>query len=121
MKPMVRSRSTVTRSIRDTPGRRLSFISLSLAGPTGGSGSPATYLAGNEKCSRTGLILPKPCRQSRGRGRPRLGSFKTMQKHLRKEKSIVARALKQNRAQTPHHAFDLRTALEWLRSQGDLI
>src|SRR5256885_13955422 len=30
MKPMVRSRSTVMRSVRETPGRRLSFISISL-------------------------------------------------------------------------------------------
>src|SRR6266478_4022336 len=44
-----------------------------------------------------------------------------MQKHLRKEKSIAAKVPKQTRAQTPRHASDLRTALEWLRSQGDLI
>jgi UbiD family decarboxylase len=35
-----------------------------------------------------------------------------MQKALRKEKPV---------ADKPHHASDLRTALEWLREQGDLI
>ena len=35
-----------------------------------------------------------------------------MQKALRKEKPAAAQQ---------HHAADLRTALDWLRSQGDLI
>src|SRR3990170_7069803 len=34
-----------------------------------------------------------------------------MQKAVRKEKPVTA----------PHQAFDLRTTLDWLRSQGDLI
>src|SRR3989442_6875249 len=38
-----------------------------------------------------------------------------MQKQLRKEKSFAAKDRK------PHPGFDLRTALDWLRSQGDLI
>ena len=35
-----------------------------------------------------------------------------MQKALRKEKPAAAQQ---------HHAAELRTALDWLRSQGDLI
>ncbi len=35
-----------------------------------------------------------------------------MQKAMRKEKPAAAQE---------HHAFDLRTALDWLREQGDLI
>src|SRR5262249_60342416 len=40
------------------------------------------------------------------------GSPRTMQKALRKENPAAAQQ---------HHAADLRTALGWLRSQGDLI
>src|SRR6266480_2980490 len=47
MKPMVRSRSTVMRSTRDTPGRRLSFISLSLA-----ASAARHRLVGSGKCPR---------------------------------------------------------------------
>src|SRR3954454_7089284 len=61
-----------------------------------------------------------------------------MQKHLRKEKPAAANSLKAKSptgvkssksvtapkpgsAPPPHHAMDLRSALEWLRRQGDLI
>src|SRR6266568_132235 len=47
--------------------------------------------------------------------RPAAWSLRAMQKQLRKEKSFAAKDRK------PHHGFDLRTALDWLRSQGDLI
>src|SRR3954452_19117229 len=42
-----------------------------------------------------------------------------MQKHLRKEKN--AAAPKASKAEASHHAVDLRTTLDWLRQQGDLI
>src|SRR3954453_7102003 len=42
-----------------------------------------------------------------------------MQKHLRKEKA--AAAPKTSKAEASHHAVDLRTTLDWLRQQGDLI
>ena len=50
-----------------------------------------------------------------------------MQKHLRKEKAAAAKtpkvsvAPKVSKAKAPHHAMDLRTTLDWLRQQGDLI
>src|SRR5947208_10481713 len=42
-----------------------------------------------------------------------------MQKHLRKEKN--AAAPKASKAEASHHAVDLRSTLDWLREQGDLI
>src|SRR3954451_4808181 len=42
-----------------------------------------------------------------------------MQKHLRKEKN--AAAPKASKAEASHHAVDLRTTLDWLRQQGDLV
>src|SRR3989442_1649577 len=52
-----------------------------------------------------------------------------MQRHIRKEKSLAAKAKKAAKAaQTTtkalaraHVAFDLRSTLDWLRKQGDLI
>jgi UbiD family decarboxylase len=49
-----------------------------------------------------------------------------MQKHLRKEKpaaksSKSITAPKAGSAPAPHHAMDLRSTLQWLRQQGDLI
>ena len=55
-----------------------------------------------------------------------------MQKHLRKKKPAAAKsptglkskgvtAPKAGSAPAPHHAMDLRSTLEWLRRQGDLI
>src|SRR6266852_3127218 len=44
-----------------------------------------------------------------------------MQEHLGKAKP-AAKARKPAKAARPtHHGFDLRTALDWLRTQGDLI
>src|SRR3954469_22898253 len=50
---------------------------------------------------------------------PQHGDFNTMQKHLRKEKAVAAP--KASKAEASHHAVDLRTTLDWLRQQGDLI
>src|SRR5262245_19560467 len=76
--------------------------------------------------------------QSPGLQCRRGASFKgrhTMQRHIRKDKQLAAKAKKASRsasyakrastkksapAQT-NHAQDLRTALAWLKSQGDLI
>src|ERR1700712_3459928 len=52
-----------------------------------------------------------------------------MQKHLRKEKAVAAKmpnktpktSAAPNAAKSSHHAMDLRTTLDWLRQQGDLI
>ncbi len=45
-----------------------------------------------------------------------------MQKHLSKTKQSAAKAPEQSEdAQLSHHGFDLRTTLDWLRTQGDLI
>ena len=54
-----------------------------------------------------------------------------MQKHLRKEKAVAAKMPKASIApkagkapkasKASHHAMDLRTTLDWLRQQGDLI
>jgi UbiD family decarboxylase len=44
-----------------------------------------------------------------------------MQKHLGKQKSAAAKARKPSKGAPSHHGFDLRTALDWLRTQGDLI
>jgi 3-polyprenyl-4-hydroxybenzoate decarboxylase len=48
--------------------------------------------------------------------------LQAMQKHLSKTKQSAAKAREQSEdAQLSHHGFDLRTALDWLRTQGDLI
>jgi hypothetical protein len=48
--------------------------------------------------------------------------LQAMQKHLPKTKQSAAKAREQSEdAQLSHHGFDLRTALDWLRTQGDLI
>ena len=46
-----------------------------------------------------------------------------MQRHIRKEKALTAKAKKASKAEktAPSHARDLRSALAWLKSQGDLI
>ena len=52
-----------------------------------------------------------------------------MQRHIRKDKQLAAKAKKASKAAkkagkaapTTNHAHDLRTALAWLKSQGDLI
>ncbi len=45
-----------------------------------------------------------------------------MQDHLARKKAAAATAGRQGREpQAAPHAFDLRTALDWLRQQGDLI
>src|SRR6267142_1620749 len=64
--------------------------------------------------SRTG-------RRVRGR---HISEHQAMQKHLGKQKSATkARKPSKSAAtsQPSHHGFDLRTALDWLRTQGDLI
>src|SRR5262249_44544534 len=43
-----------------------------------------------------------------------------MQETLRKDKP-AAPGLSEHKGRNEHHASDLRTALEWLRAQGDLI
>jgi 4-hydroxy-3-polyprenylbenzoate decarboxylase len=48
--------------------------------------------------------------------------LQAMQKHLSKTKQSAAKAPEQSEdAQLSHHGFDLRTTLDWLRTQGDLI
>ena len=52
-----------------------------------------------------------------------------MQRHIRKDKQLAAKAKKASKAakkagkatQPTNHAHDLRTALAWLKLQGDLI
>src|ERR1700756_5034377 len=50
-----------------------------------------------------------------------------MQKHIRPEKTLAKARASKSSTKSPahkapaHHSFDLRTALDWLRSQGDLI
>src|SRR5450631_2206212 len=44
-----------------------------------------------------------------------------MQKHLGTKKPAAAKAAKPSKSHPSHHGFDLRTALDWLRTQGDLI
>jgi hypothetical protein len=52
-----------------------------------------------------------------------------MQRHIRKDKQLAAKAKKASKdakkagkaAPSANHAHDLRTALAWLKSQGDLI
>jgi hypothetical protein len=67
-------------------------------------------------------------KRTAGGSPPPAWSF-TMQKHLRKEKAAETKAPKggktksskaDNEQKTPQ-AMDLRTTLEWLREQGDLI
>src|SRR5438045_6124799 len=63
MKPMVRSRSTVMRSVRETPGRRLSFISISLVVSAPRRRATAWLVAKN-------ALGSKPDQSSRGGKRP---------------------------------------------------
>src|ERR1700754_1917777 len=58
-----------------------------------------------------------------------IGEGATMQRHIRKDKQLAAKVKKAGKAAAApikaaaptNHAHDLRTALAWLKSQGDLI
>src|SRR6266545_6425367 len=68
-------------------------------------------------CNRAaGRLLPSRghWRLSPGRARANHGAQGTMQEHVKREHVETAKA-------DTHHARDLRTALAWLKAQGDLI
>src|SRR5580704_13299753 len=89
-------------------------------------GSPAAGGRGAANLDRSGTSTANP---DGGCGAVPIMERHAMQKHIGKEKSSAARSrVPRAKARAaapdrrpPHHGFDLRTALEWLRTQGDLI